>query len=251
MLMNPPAEDLRHIRAEARADLVRRLLAVAISIGVAATLTKMSWVQSGRLPDPLELNQTIALGTALAATILSWDGPLLAMPQRPLFGFGRFLVDVALVFVYMFLLIGALHPGCMLWTLAVIFLVYILRDVLTIREHAEGYDRALAGAARASPTQIWHVYAGGFARRSEVEPRPVVTLIWATYFLLLAFIASPHADAHVRTSCVFALIGVVGYWLDEAGQQRSESDGGMRWRSIIVLSALIAAAIYFRLLPGR
>lgn len=249
--MNPPTEDLQHIRAEARADLVRRLLAVAISVGVAATLAKMSWVQNGRLPDPVELNQTIALGTALLATILSWDGPLLATPQRPLFGFGRFLVDVALVFVYMFLLMGALHPGCMLWTLSIIFLVYVLRDVLTIREHAEGYDRALAGARRASPAQIWHVYAGGFAHRSEVEPRPVVTLIWAIYFLLLALIANPHADAHVRTSCVFALIGVVGYWLDEAGQQRSESDGGMRWRSIIVLSALIAAAIYFRLLPGR
>jgi hypothetical protein len=111
MLMNPPTEDLRHIRAEARADLVRRLLAVAISVGVAATLAKMSWVQNGRLPDPAELNQTIALGTALAATILSWDGPLLAMPQRPLFGFGRFLVDVALVFVYMFLLMARCIPA--------------------------------------------------------------------------------------------------------------------------------------------
>jgi hypothetical protein len=151
----------------------------------------------------------------------------------------------------MFLLMGALHPGCMLWTLAVIFLVYILRDVLTIREHGEGYDRALAGARRASPTQIWHVYTGGFASRSEVEPRPVVTLVWAIYFLVLAFLANPHADDHMRTSCVFALIGVVGYWLDEAGQQRSEGDTGMRWRSIIVLSALIAAAIYFRMLRGR
>src|SRR5262245_30965861 len=192
MLMSSPTEDLRHIRAEARADLVRRLLAVAISIGVAATLAKMNWVQNGRLPDPIELNQTIALGTALAATILSWDGPLLAMPRRPLFGFGRFLVDVALVFVYMFLLMSALHPGCMLWTLAVIFLVYVVRDVLTIREHAEGYDSALAGARRASPAQIWHVYAGGLASRSEIEPRPVVTLTWAIYFLIIAFIANPH-----------------------------------------------------------
>ena len=54
MIMHPAAEDVRQARADARADLVRRLFAVAISIGFAATLARMQWVQNGRLPEPEE-----------------------------------------------------------------------------------------------------------------------------------------------------------------------------------------------------
>lgn len=252
--MNAPSEDLRHARADARADLVRRLFAVAISVGFAATLARMNWVQNGRLPDPAELNQTIALATALLATILSWDGPLVSMRDKPLFGFWRFLVNVALVFIFMFLLMASMHPGCLILTLAVIFVLYVVWDVLTIREHIASYDRTLAGTAAfatsASAGQIWNVYVGGLLGRARIAPTPLVTLVWALYFVLLALIAAGRADAHVRTSCLFALIGVVGYRLDEAGREGEGADGDMLRRSLIVAGALIAALIYFRVLSG-
>ena len=252
--MNAPSEDLRHARADARADLVRRLVAVAISVGFAATLARMNWVQNGRLPDPAELNQTIALATALLATILSWDGPLVSMRDKPLFGFWRFLVNVALVFIFMFLLMASMHPGCLIWTLAVIFVLYVVWDVLTIREHIASYDRTLAGTAAfatsASAGQIWNVYVGGLLGRARIAPTPLVTLVWALYFVLLALIAAGRADANVRTSCLFALIGVVGYRLDEAGREGEGADGDMLRRSLIVAGALIAALIYFRVLSG-
>ena len=120
------SDDAQRARAEARADLIRRLFAVAISVGFAATLARMTWVQNGTLPNPLELNQTLILGTALLAAILGWDGHLVAMTDKPLFGFWRFLVNLALVFIYMFLLMASAHPECMLWTLAVIFALYVL-----------------------------------------------------------------------------------------------------------------------------
>jgi hypothetical protein len=62
------------------------------------------------------------LATALLAAILGWDGHLLAMTDKPLFGFCRFLINLALVFIYMFLLMASAHPECLLWTLAVIFI---------------------------------------------------------------------------------------------------------------------------------
>lgn len=140
--MNAHSEDLRLVRADARADLVRRLFAIAISIGFAATLARMSWVQNGTLPGPAELNQTLILATALLAAILGWEGHLLSMTERPLVGFWRFLINLALVFIYMFLLLASAHPECVLWTLAVIFVLYVAWDVLTIREQIASYDPA-------------------------------------------------------------------------------------------------------------
>jgi hypothetical protein len=251
LLMAAGSDDTRRARAEARADLIRRLFAVAISVGFAATLARMSWVQNGTLPNAAELNQTLILGTALLAAILGWDSPLLAMTDKPLFGFCRFLVNLALVFIYMFLLMSSAHPECLLWTLTVIFALYVLWDVLAIREQIASYDPALAGVPHASATQIWNVYAGGFAGRAQVAPAPAITLAWTGYFVLLALIANGRAYAHLRTTCVFALIGLVGFWIDAAPRQDDGAGGHpMRRRMLVILGVLIAATFYFRLRPG-
>jgi len=165
------SDDARRARAEARADLIRRLFAVAISVGFAATLARMTWVQNGTLPNPAELNQTLILGTALLAAILGWDGHLVAMSDTPLFGFWRFLVNLALVFIYMFLLMASAHPECMLWTLAVIFALYVAWDVLTMREQIARYDPAVAGESRAPRRSGASMRAGSRARRTS-RPAP-------------------------------------------------------------------------------
>jgi hypothetical protein len=247
--MNANSTEARQARAEARADLVRRMFAVAISVGFAATLAKMSWVQNGALPGPAELNQTLILGTALLAAVLGWESHLAALAEKPLFGFWRFLVNLVLVFIYMFLLMASAHPECVLWTLAVIFLLYVVCDVLSMREQIASYDPALAGVPRASTAQIGNVYAGGFAGRPQVSPGPAITLAWTGYFVLLAVIANGRAYAHIRTTCVFALIGLVGFWIDAAPQEEHRAGArSMALRILLILIALIAAAVYFRLI---
>lgn len=246
--MDVNSDRTQKARAEARADLIRRLFAVAISVGFAATLARMSWVQNGALPGPAELNQTLILGTALLAAILGWDGPLLAMTEKPLFGFCRFLVNLALVFIYMFLLMSSAHPECLLWTLTVIFALYVLWDVLAIGEQIASYDPALADVPHAR--QIWNVYAGGFAGRAPIPPGPAITLAWAGYFVLLALIANGRAYAHLRTTCVFALIGLTGFWIDATPRQEPGGRYSMRQRGFVIIAALVAATIYFRLRPG-
>ena len=245
------SHDVQRARAEARADLIRRLFAVAISVGFAATLARMTWVQNGTLPNPAELNQTLILGTALLAAILGWDGHLVAMSDKPLFGFWRFLVNLALVFIYMFLLMASAHPECMLWTLAVIFVLYVAWDVLTMREQISHYDPTLAGGPRATPAQIRSIYAGGFTGAARVAPGPAFTLAWSGYFVLLAIIGNGHAFAHIRTTCALVLVGLVGFWIDTA--VRHDDGAGahpMRTRILVIMAALIAATIYFRLWPG-
>jgi hypothetical protein len=252
MLMMPAgSDDAQRARAEARADLIRRLFAVAVSVGFAATLARMAWVQNGTLPNPAELNQTLILGTALVAAILGWDGHLVEMTDLPLFGLWRFLTNLALVFIYMFLLMASGHPECMLWTLAVIFALYMVWDVLTMREQISSYDPALAGTARATAAQIWSVYAGGFTGAGHVAPGPAIKLAWTCYFVLLAIIGNGRAYAHIRTSCVLALIGLVGFWIDATSRQDDGArDHPMRRRILVILGTLIAATIYFRLRPG-
>jgi hypothetical protein len=249
MIMHPAVEDVRQARADTRADLVRRLFAVAISIGFAATLAQMKWVQNGRLPGPDELDQTLALLTALLATVLSWDGHLLSMRYTPLFDFWRFLINIALAFIYMFLLMASAHPGCVLWTLSIIFLLHVAWDVLTVRENVASYDHTLVGVMPASAAQIWSVYMGGFAGKPETQPGPVITLVWSTYFVVLAIIADGRANAHIRAACFFALVGLVGYRLDEACQRGTSAD--MLKRSLAVAGVLAVATIYFRLLVGK
>ena len=249
--MNADSTDARQARADARADLVRRMFAVAISVGFAATLAKMNWVQNGALPGPTELNQTLILGTALLAAVLGWESHLAALAEKPLFGFWRFLVNLVLVFIYMFLLMASAHPECVLWTLAVIFVLYVVCDVLTMREETAGYDPALDGASRAGAAQIWNVYAGGFAGRAQVSPGPAITLAWAGYFVLLAVVANGRAYAHIRTTCVFALIGLVGFWIDAAPRDEHRAAArSMALRLLLILIALIAAAVYFRFRPS-
>jgi hypothetical protein len=139
----------------------------------------------------------------------------------------------------------------MLWTLAVIFVLYVAWDILTMREQISHYDPALAGGSRATPAQIRSIYAGGFTGAAQVAPGPAITLAWSGYFVLLAVIGNGHAYAHIRTTCVFALMGLVGFWIDTA--VRHDDGGGahpMRTRILVILVTLIAATIYFRLWPS-
>lgn len=143
------------------------------------------------------------------------------------------------------------HPECLLWTLAVIFILYVVWDVLTMRERISSYDPSLADVPRATAAQIRNVYAGGFAGDAHVSPGPAITLAWTGYFVLLAIIANGRAYAHIRTTCVFALIGLVGFWIDAAPRQDDGAGGHpMRRRTLVILGVLIAATVYFRLRPG-
>jgi hypothetical protein len=198
--MNAHSEDLGRARGDARADLLRRMFAIAVSVGFAATLAKMSWVQNGTLPDHAEFDQTLILATALLAAIVGWEGHLLSMSERPLLGFSRFLVNLALIFIYMFLLMASAHPECVLWTLAAIFVLYVIADAFTIREHLASYDPTAAPGKAASAREIWNVYAGGFAGHAGVPHDPAATSAWAAYFVLLAIAGNGRAYAHVRTT---------------------------------------------------
>jgi hypothetical protein len=119
--------DAETAQAESRADFMKRLFAVAVSVGFASTLTRMVWISNGTIPTGDERHQIALLTTALIATISSWEGYFAAIDVRPLRSIWRFIIDIVLVLVYMILLISSGHPNLLLP-----ILVFIFRSIYTL-----------------------------------------------------------------------------------------------------------------------
>ena len=149
-------------KAEIRSDFIGRLFAVGVSVGFATAITRMNWVKTGDFPSHTELEQILILIGGLIASLLSWDRYLAAMEAAPLNYFWRYAIDVCLVFIYMFLLITSNNPGFFLPILTIIFSLYVIRDLLVIRQHI-GEDKADlstlqrdgSGAAKLGKVVLW------------------------------------------------------------------------------------------------
>jgi hypothetical protein len=185
----PSPEDIRaQIRAQIRDDLIRRLFAVAISVGAATTLAKMEWVQLGRWPCLPEWQQLWIIIAAMTATVLSWDGYLFSIKDRPLRNFGRFAIDILLVFIYMFLLMTSQLLVWWLFLHALIFTLYAMWDLLTIYDWPAKYDSRLPEEARPTVATIGSVYIGGLRDSKDVSRGPIITIVWGIYFWGLYFL---------------------------------------------------------------
>jgi hypothetical protein len=115
----------------ARDDLVRRIVAVAISVGFASIIANMPWLHEGTLPSPPEREQLFRLGTGLVVLLLGWD-----WYHRDIYKYRettliRFLVDVAVVIASLIFLIASGHERLWLLFLVAIFLLYVLWDAVT------------------------------------------------------------------------------------------------------------------------
>jgi hypothetical protein len=203
-------------RADIRADFIKRLFAVAISIGVATSFVGMDWVKKGSFPTLEEMQHLAVLFIGIFATVLSWDGYLASIDSKPHKGGGRFTIDIILVFIYMFLLISSEKPFLWLPLIAIIFCFYVWWDALTVREHIDKYDKSEAPAGvtdeyRASLCNIVRVYARGTIDAPTTERGPIITLSWAIYFVVLACLnLFQTARYQVFVMCGFAFVGL---WL--------------------------------------
>lgn len=240
-------------RAEIREDFIKRLFAVAISIGVATSFVGMQWVRNGVFPTMDEWEHLAILATGMFATVLSWDGYLYSINAKPLNGTGRFTIDIVLVFIYMFLIISSQKPYLWLPLLALIFCLYVWWDILTVREFMPQYDQSLvpAGASevyRAPLLNVLKVYGRGFISAPDTDRGPVTSLMWALYFLALAALNyTENARYQVFVTCAFAWLGLWFYRHDKKTTMPGAKVRGypMLIRAILVIALICAAAVYF------
>jgi hypothetical protein len=225
-----PPEDLR---AKIRDDLIRRLFAVAISVGAATTLVQMSWVQNGRWPCLAEWQQLFILVAAMTATVLSWDGYLWSIANRPLRNFWRFAIDVLLVFIYMFLLMTSKLLVWWLFLHALIYTLYAIWDLLTVYDWMPKYYR------RPVPQQtIARVYLGGLKDSEDVSRGPVITIVWGIYFWALYALNFSGLNNRIFVTTIFVLFGLWLYRKDKREQFP------MRKRLIWLAGLLIGNVVY-------
>ncbi|MPZ39106.1 MAG: hypothetical protein GEU95_13810 [Rhizobiales bacterium] len=180
-----PPDRQEDVRAKIRDDLIRRLFAVAISVGAATTIAQMNWVQSGRWPCMAEWQQQLILVAAMTATVLSWDGYLFSIADRPLRIFWRFAIDILLVFIYMVLLMTSKLLVWWLFIHALIFTLYAIWDFLTVYDWLpKYYYRTPEGTSQT----IRGVYIGGLRNSPDVSRGPIITIVWGLYFWALYFL---------------------------------------------------------------
>ncbi len=238
-------------KAEIRADFIKRLFAVAISVGFATTLTKMKWVENGSWPADCEWEQLAILATGLIATVASWDGYLASIKAKPLNGYWRFVIDILLVFIYMFFLISSKQANFWLPILAFVFILYFIWDVLTVREHMGKYDLArpdLGDSYRAKFSDVVRIYVRGFFNKPDTKRGPIITVSWTIFFAVLAvlnYLAT--ARFQVFVACDFAIAGLILYRCDKAQTGTVNVTGyDMVYRVILIGALLGFAALYFR-----
>ncbi len=236
-------------RAEIRKDFIRRLFAVAISVGFATTLVRMEWVENGELPAGAEIDQLFILFLGLIVTVLSWDGYLASIEKKHLNGDGRFWIDIALVFIYMFLLISSKQSDFWLFTLVVIYVLYAAWDFLTVREHMVSYNKELVPSIatsdyRASLRQVLSVYADGFRDRPGIDRGPVSTLSWALFFIVIWLVHRSLPTVGTIGTCLFAIFGLALYRYDKRKTLKGQNVRGfsMPRRAFLIMSILVLYA---------
>jgi hypothetical protein len=115
-----------------RNDFIKRLFAVAISVGFANHIDQLKWMATLSSPDQKTAQYSALLLVAVLTTVLSWEGYLTSLRDRPLLDRTRFFIDIVIVFEYLIpLTLYESPPNFALWV-CVIFTTYVSWDYVRI-----------------------------------------------------------------------------------------------------------------------
>jgi len=206
--------------SEIRKDFIKRLFAVAVSIGFAATLINMDWITKAHWPDDAEQNQIAILLTGLIATIGSWDGYFRALEKAPLENFGRFIIDITLVFLYMILLVTSYNHHLWVPLLGLIYVFYLAWDFVSILEHKSKFFKEKDQyEGETNFTVVRRVYFDGLFAKEGVNKGPAVTLVWALFFFIEVVLFYVFKSPNIIGLAIINIIALVLYRVAKADRQ--------------------------------
>jgi len=162
-----------------RSDFIRRLFAIAVSVGFAGALANAAWVEAGRLPAADELPRLACLIAGMILVIGSWESyhRHIEKTDRSIL---VFYLDVVIVFSYLLMLLLSLSPNVFLWLVGIIFGLYVVWDILVLVRFGEtvSHRRALISA-------LW---CACFLLLSFLNATVARPEYWAAFSVLLAAI---------------------------------------------------------------
>lgn len=233
--------------AEFRLDLVRRLFAVAISLGVGTAIVRADWVTHGRWPHGQEVEQIAIVLLALYATVLSWDGYLMSVTRKPLNDWPRFAIDVFLVFTYMFLLVTSNNSNFWLPIVCVMYALYVLWDGLSILQFPTLFDASAESKNRARVSTAVRVFTLAVVDHAGIDRGPLISLVWAIYFLLVLAMTWKFPAFNFYAAIALAAAGMTVYRTDKA-KRRNGVRGFTRFERgaafiLLLLSAVLTGCV--------
>jgi hypothetical protein len=222
-----PEEEREKDAAGDRNDFIKRLFAVAISVGFASHIDQLKWMATLSPPNQKTAQASALLIVAMLTTVLSWEGYLTSLRDRPLLDRTRFFIDIIIVFEYLILLtLYELPNNFALW-LCVIFATYVLWDYVRILMTAY---ISTAGTANRYGANGWFsaIYPfvwGLFSRYDKAEGAnrdlykgPSITFFWWIYFIVLTKFAAFSGLLEFWISVFAIAYGVIMYRVDKEVQ---------------------------------
>jgi hypothetical protein len=210
--------------AKNRADFIKRLFAVTVSVGFANQLIQMKWVKDNQFPGVGEFPHIIFLVLGLFLVIQSWEGYFVTLEDRPLEDPARFYIDTTIVFAYLVLLSVSKGTATFLFVICVIFFLYIVWDLLTFREYHPEYNVADGRVA----TYLCNT-AKAIRQPSTLRPK-LLTLLAFAWFLE---VYGTYLQIKKVPGSIYAIAAAVflGLWVYRSDQARRSN----AWAIIVAL----------------
>lgn len=148
-----------------RSDFVRRVFAIAISVGFASAIAASKWVEEHRLPKDSEWSPLLCLLAGLILMVGSWEGYHRHFSKTDE-KITIFFTDVTLLFTYLLILLLSPAPILFLWLVAIVFALYAAWDlqVLLYYREKDSWKRFLITVlwtlGFAFLTHFWHEKPG-------------------------------------------------------------------------------------------
>jgi hypothetical protein len=232
---------------QARKDLIRRLIAVIISVGFASQIVGLqliAWWEKGPSSHDPHVAQLVRLATGLLIILLGWDWYERDIEEMPLTGIKRFLLDAVIVLAELVVLLSS--GDARLWSsvLALVFALYILWDILAIIDHPSAFALTPRQHFWEVPRDVVATYAGGFAGK-ERKRGPPINLAWVVYFLVVLLML-PFPGRYATTApCVMVALGAVLLWAE--GAKRSDGTRYITCKGrVIAVAALAGLYLLYR-----
>jgi hypothetical protein len=201
--LNVEAEAESKRRSDARHDLVRRFVAVMISVGFASFLARMTWLSEGSLPGLMEGEQLVRLFTALLVILLGWEWHHKDLGPHPVTTIIRFLVDVLVVIASLIFLISSAHERVWLLFLVIIFALYVAWDGVTFRRRFFAFR-----ARHRTLRRMVHEFRSDQTKLDKIRG-PVTNVLWLVYFggIFVLFLFQSPTFLHTVLLCLFVALG--------------------------------------------
>lgn len=221
-------------------DFIDPLFAVAIHIGFVGGLMEEPWFKSFIAPTRVIDFANLAMFVAgFWLLVGSWLGYHQSIIKKPIVGNQRFILDIVLLMLYIFLLLYFRNPPSVSVLLVAVFAIYVLWDFHKTIEHRTEY---YSGDVPSLFGYIMSCLKGWLCpdNNQSTLTGEIVTVGWTVFFLILLPFSFflPTSEQWVKLG--FALVVILATTL-----YRLDKGWGGKWIQSIPFKIFMGAALAY------